>query len=75
MLKTYEPYPKKKVLGSIYKVNDRRIPLYVMFVENGIGENEIVALFLVTVESADVLTKFASFFKFHNLHWKKKKSF
>lgn len=69
MRNTYKAYPEIFFLDAIYKVNDRRMPLYVMLVENGNGESEIVALFLITTETAVVLRKIASIFKSYNPSW------
>lgn len=66
MQKVYDAYPDIFFLDAIYKVDDRRIPFYVILVEDGNGESEIVALFLVTDESEAVIKKIASLFKDHN---------
>ena len=67
----FDKFPELLFIDATYKLNNLRMPLYVYLVEDGNGESEIVALFMVTSENADSIKKMAMIFKKHNSNWKK----
>lgn len=57
------------MVDATYKLNDLRLPLFVLLVIDGNGESEVCGLFLVTDEGRETLQKMFSFFKKHNPSW------
>ncbi|KAH7972353.1 hypothetical protein HPB52_011186 [Rhipicephalus sanguineus] len=49
MKKAHENFPEIVFVNAIHKKNDKRMPLYVVLVEDSNGESEIVALLLCAV--------------------------
>ena len=47
------------------------MPVYVMFVEDGNGESEIVCIWIVNQQDNQTITKMMESFKKHNDNWKK----
>ena len=43
-------YPELVLIDATYKLNNLRMPLYVMMVVDGNGETEVIALWLVVHE-------------------------
>ena len=64
----FDKFPELLFIDATYKLNNLRMPLYVYLVEDGNGESEIIALFMVTSENADSIKKMAMK---HNSNWKK----
>ena len=52
MREIYRKYPELLFIDATYKLNELRMPLYVLLVEDGNGESHIVALWLITNEDA-----------------------
>ena len=50
MRKTFASFPELLFLDATYKHNDLRMPVYVMLVEDGNGESEIVCIWIVNQE-------------------------
>ena len=71
MMDTFRCYPEVILLDATYKLNDRRMPLYVMAVIDGNGETEIVGLWLVENEERKTLAFALDAFKKHNPQWEK----
>lgn len=65
----FESYPELLLLDATYKLNDLRLPLYVMLAVDGNGESVIVALWIVTSEGRETLASMIQFFKQHNAKW------
>ena len=57
------------MVDTTYKLNKLRMPLYLMLVVNSNGQSEIVATFLTTLETEEVITKMVQVFKTHNPKW------
>ncbi|KAH3779348.1 hypothetical protein DPMN_157150 [Dreissena polymorpha] len=55
MKKTFEAYPEFVCIDATYKVNDHRMSLYIMLVENGNGQSDIVALWLEADETEGMI--------------------
>ena len=51
MKATFRAFPELILIDATYKVNDLRMPLYLMLVVDGNGESEVVALWFVRSES------------------------
>ena len=58
-------------MDATYKLNDLRMPLYVMLTVDGNGESEIVVLWIVQNEDRDTLSQALDAFKLHNSSWEK----
>lgn len=56
MQQTFAAYLEIIILDATYKLNDLRMPLYVMLTVDGNGESEIVALWIVQTEDRDTLS-------------------
>ncbi|XP_039300754.1 uncharacterized protein LOC120356037 [Nilaparvata lugens] len=69
MQRTYSTYPEILFVDAIYKVSNLRIPLYILIVEDGNGNSEIVALMLLASEDALTIDKMVEVFKKHNPAW------
>ena len=58
MRKTFKTYSEFGCFNATYKVNDLRMPLYIMLVQkNGNGQSENVALWLVADETEGMITQ------------------
>lgn len=62
----FEKFPEILLVDATYKLNDLRMPLYVLVVIDGNGESEIVGWFLVAAETEDNLRQMIDLFKVHN---------
>ena len=58
----YARFPEVVMLDATYKLNEYRYPVFVMLVEDGFGESEIVYFFFVVDESKDILLSMLSVF-------------
>ena len=66
MRQTFKAYPEFICIDATYKVNDLRMPLYILLVENGNGQSEIVGLWLVADETEDMINTMVELFKEQN---------
>ena len=48
----YDRFPEILFVDATYKLNDLRMPLYLFLVEDGNGESEVVATWMVVAEDA-----------------------
>ena len=71
MWRTYDRFPEMLFVDATYKLNDLRVPLYLFLVEDGNGESEIVAVWMVVTEDAISIRQMAEIFKKHNHRWSK----
>jgi len=67
----FESYPEVLTVDAIYKLNELRMPLYLMMVIDGNGQSEIVAMFLTLVETKQAITNMIDTFKEANPAWKR----
>ena len=51
MKEAYSQYPDLLFLDATYKLNDRRMPLFIFLGEDGNGESKVVAVCVVVNES------------------------
>ncbi len=66
MRQMYDRFPEIVFVDATYKLNDLRMPLYLFLVEDGNGESEIVALWMLQTEDAESIRQMAEIFKKHN---------
>ena len=59
-------YFQKCMIDATYKLNELRMPLYLMIVLDSNGQSEIVATFLTAVETEVAIMKMVKAFKSHN---------
>lgn len=66
---TFASYPEVLMVDATYKLNELRMPLYLMLVVDSNGQSEIVAAYLTTLETEEAISKMVRTFKSHNSHW------
>ncbi len=69
MKSTFASYPEVLMVDATYKLNELRIPLYLMIVVDSNGQSEIVGAFLTAIETQEAITKMVQVFKSHNPNW------
>ena len=69
MKSSFASYPEVLLIDATYKLNELRMPLYLMIVLDSNGQSEIVATFLTTTETEIAITKMVKAFKTHNSAW------
>ena len=65
----FQCYPEILLVDATYKLNDLRLPLYVMLVVDGNGESEIVGLMLAADERQETIRQMMVYFKDLNPKW------
>lgn len=66
MRKYFSIYPELLVIDATYSLNDRRMPLMLLMVEDGNGESQIVAFFIIKTEKSGTISKMLEYFKMGN---------
>lgn len=74
MKRMYNYFPELLFVDATYKLNDLRMPLYVFLVEDGNGESEIIAVWMIVTEDAASVGQMADIFQKHNPNWEKTKT-
>ena len=69
MMQLYAAFPEVLFVDATHKVNELRMPLYIILVCDGNGQCEIVAAFLVASEQKPVIEQMVRIFKKHNTSW------
>ena len=69
MQSVFSAYPEVLLVDATYKLNDLRMPLYLLMSIDGNGNGEIVLLYLTSLETEQGLLKMVQSFKKHNEHW------
>ena len=70
MIDNYTRFPEMLLfIDGTHKLNELRMPLYVLLVEDGNGECQIVPLWLVASEDAVTIKTMMLMFKKHNKDW------
>ena len=69
MKNTFRSYPELLFIDATYKLNDLRMPLYVILAVDGNGESEVVCLWIVQCEDKETITSLLVEFKKHNDEW------
>ena len=65
----YQCYPEVLMVDSTYKLNDLRMPLYLMLIVDGNGQSEVVSLCLTSLETKEAISKMVQSFKANNPCW------
>jgi zinc finger SWIM domain-containing protein 3 len=73
MARIYEKYPELLLIDATYKLNNRRIPLFILLVVDGNGESEIACLWFIKSESKECISPMIDSFKELNSSWTKTK--
>lgn len=66
MKKYFDLYPDVLMMDATYKLNDRRMPLFLMLVIDGNGESQIAAMCIIKSENYDIISKTLNTFKIQN---------
>ena len=66
---SFQHYPEVLMVDSTYKLNDLRMPLYILLIVDGNGQSEVVALCLTSLETKEAITKMVQSFKDNNPCW------
>lgn len=66
MKSTFSGYPEVLFVDATYKLNELRLPLYVLLIEDGNGLSEIVAIWLIADESGPTIQSMADLLIKHN---------
>ena len=69
MRQVFAEYPEFLCVDATYKVNDLRMPLYLLIVENGNGQSEIVGIWVVANKSEETIRAMVDIFKDQNPKW------
>ena len=69
MKTTFASFPEVLMIDATYKLNELRMPLYLMLVIDSNGQSEIIALFLTVNETTDAIQKMVQAFKSENPKW------
>ncbi len=65
MKSTFASYPEVLMVDATYKLNELRMPLYLMIVVDSNGQSEIVSAFLTAMVTQEAITKMVQVFKSH----------
>ena len=71
MRQCFSSYPDLVCVDATYKLIELRFPLYIMLVEDGNGQSEIVAAFMVLQETDSTISKMVDLFKKYNSSWER----
>ena len=63
---TYKNYPEVLLVDATYKLNDLRMPLYLVLCVDGNGESQVVAMWIVNTEDKLMMKTMVEFLKKHN---------
>lgn len=66
MQQNFRQYPELVMIDATYKLNDLRMPLFLLLVVDGNGQSEIVALWIAADEERDTIKQMLQSFKTHN---------
>jgi zinc finger SWIM domain-containing protein 3 len=67
----FDAFTEILLIDTTYKLNNLRLPLYVMLAVDGNSESEIVGLMLLADEQANTIRRMIRLFKKHNAAWEK----
>ena len=69
MKDVFAAYPELVCIDATYKLLELRFPVYIILVEDGNGQSEIAAVFLMLEETEESMSQMMSFFKKENPNW------
>ena len=67
--------PELIIVDATYKLNELRMPLYLILIVDGNGQSEIVGLYLTSLETREAISEMVRWFKIHNSPWKSTRVF
>ena len=70
MKKMFSSYLELVCIDAKYKLLELRFPVYIMLVEDGNGQSEVVAVFLLMEETEQSIKSMVGIFKKYNPQWK-----
>lgn len=65
----YSAYPEVIFVDATYKLNNLRMPLYVLLTVDGNGQSEIIGIFITSLETEEAITQMVHAFKTNNSCW------
>ena len=65
----FSSYPEILFIDATYKLLEIRFPVYLLLIEDGNGQSEIVAVFLLLEENETSIKSMITFFKKYNSMW------
>ena len=71
MRQLFSAFPEIIFIDATHKLNEYRMPLYLIMVEDGNGQSDVVAMFLAASEDELTISKFIETFKKTNEKWGK----
>lgn len=66
MQQNFRMYPELVMIDATYKLNDLRMPLFILLIVDGNGQSEIVALWISADEEGETIRQMLQSFKKHN---------
>ena len=69
MEQVFSAYPEILFIDATYKLLEIRFPVYLLLVEDGNGQSEVVAVFLLLEENRSSISSMLTFFKKYNPQW------
>lgn len=73
MEQIFNLYPEIMLVDATYKLNNRRMPLFLILVMDGNGQSEIACFFILKAESQEALEPMITYFKEENEKWNETK--
>lgn len=73
MQEVFEKFPELVIFDATYKLNNYKLPLFVLLAVDGNGESEVIAFFIIQSESKMCVGAMLDFFKENNKAWEKVK--
>jgi len=70
MKKMFDSYPEFVCIDATYKLLELCFPVYIMLVEDGNRQSEVVAVFLLMEETEQSIKSMVDIFKTYNSQWK-----
>ena len=70
MKQVFTAYPELLCIDATYKLVNLRFPFYILLAEDGNGQSEVVAAFLLLEETEAAISSVMNIFKKHNPAWK-----
>ena len=69
MKSIFNSYPELVCIDATYKLLELRFPVYIMLIENGNGQSEVAAVFLLLKETEQSIKSMIGIFKSHSPQW------
>ena len=69
MKQVFSAYPQIIFVDATYKLLELRFPVYIILVEDGNGQSELAAVFLLLEETESSISVMVDAFKKHNSKW------